>query len=584
MPSYTDEDRRRAVEVARGRAPADLLITNIRLVNTFTAEIYPAQVATAGALIAAVLGPDAKVPAREVVDGGGAYAVPGFVDSHLHIESSMVLPQAFAEAVVPRGVLTVIADPHEIANVMGLSGIRLMLEAARDLPLDVYFQAPSCVPATALETAGAEIGPREINELLSWPEVLALGEVMDFNAVVSQDGRAAAVLAEAVRRGAVIEGHAPNLTGGDLAAYVAAGVTSDHTFVTPALAAERLRGGVTLQLQLKSLAPETLRQVAVLARSLNLCLVTDDVMPDDLVTTGHLDHIFRTAVSMGLDPVEAVRAATLAPARRMRLFDRGAIAPGLLAHLVLTRDLRDFRPELVFHAGRLVARQGELVTPLPDYRPPQDALATVRIDAPGVERFRIRAPGRASDTATVRVIAMRPDSTYTAAETARLPVRGDVLDWTSGYLCLAAVFERHGRAGTSGYGFVRGALRRGAVAMTWAHDSHNLLVVGRTPEEMALAARWVVAQGGGMAAVQGTEVLGGVRLPVAGIVSDRPVREVARDLAGFRRALGTLGFEHRSPVMALGVLTLPVSPALKLTDRGLVDVAAGKIVPLFVEQ
>jgi len=585
MPQPNTKTRHRAVEVAQGRAPADLLLTNVRLVNTLTAEIYPAQIVIAGELVAAVVGPNERASAREVVDGSGAYALPGLVDSHLHIESSMVLPPAFAEAVVPRGVLTVVADPHEIANVMGLPGVRLMIEAARNLPLDVYFQAPSCVPATALETAGAEIGPGEIRALLSWDEILALGEVMDFNAVLSQEGRAADVLAEAVRRGAVVEGHAPNLTGGDLAAYVTAGVNSDHTFVTPPLAAERLRSGVTLQLQLKSLAPETLREAAARARSLNLCLVTDDVMPDDLVTTGHLDHVFRTAVGMGLDPVEAVRAVTLAPARRMRLFDRGAIAPGLLAHIVLTRDLRDFRPELVFYGGRLVAREGELLTPLPDYRPPQEALRTVRVPAPGPERFRIPTPGTpANGTAAVRVMAMRSDSTYTGADTARIPVRGGYLDWSSTDLCLAAVFERHARAGAVGYGFVRGALQRGAVAMTWAHDSHNLLVCGRTPEEMALAARWVVERGGGMAAVRGAEVLGSVRLPVAGIVSDRPVREVARELAGFRRALLTLGFEHRSPVMALGVLTLPVSPALKLTDRGLVDVNAGAIVPLFVEE
>jgi len=580
MPQPDRHARGRAVEVARGRAPADLLLTRVRLVNTFTGEVYPAQVAVAAGLIARVAGPEERVPAREVVDGGGAYALPGLVDSHLHIESSMVLPPAFAAAVVPRGVLTVVADPHEIANVMGLPGIRLLAEAARRLPLDVFLQAPSCVPATDLETAGAAIGPAEIRELLSWEAILAVGEVMDFPAVLAQEGRAAGVLAEALRAGAVVEGHAPNLTGGDLAAYVAAGVTSDHTFVTPALAVERLRSGVTLQLQLKSLAPETLRDAAALARSLNLCLVTDDVMADDLAQHGHLDHIVRTAVGMGLDPIEAIRAATLAPARRMRLADRGAVAPGLLAHIVLARDLQDFTADLVFHAGRLVARGGELITPVDGSRVPQAALQTVRISPPGPERFRIAAPGR---TATVRVMALRAESTYTAAETAHLPVRSGTVDWSASDLCLAAVFERHGRAGTVGYGFVRGALREGAVAMTWAHDSHNLLVLGRTPEEMAAAARWVVEAGGGMAAVRGTEVLGGVRLPVAGIVSDRSVPEVAAELSGFRRALGTLGFTHRSPVMALGVLTLPVSPALKLTDRGLVDVTAGRIVPLIVE-
>ncbi len=579
MKRIVDPARRlRAVEVARLRATADLLITNVHLVNTLTAEVYPAQIAFAAGLIAAVIPSDGVPPAaREVFDGQGSYAVPGLIDSHLHIESSMVLPPAFAAAVVPRGILTLIADPHEIANVMGVPGIKLMADACRDLPLDVFLQAPSCVPATSLETAGAEIGPAEIRELLSWDEVIALGEVMDFNAVITQEGRAADVLAEAVRHGAVVEGHAPNLTGPDLAAYVTAGVTSDHTYVTPPLALERLRSGVTVQLQMKSLAPETIRVASAHARSLNLCLVTDDVMADELISTGHLDHVLRRAVGMGLDPIEGVRATTLAPARRMRLDDRGAIAPGHLAHIVLTRSLDDFRADAVFHSGRLVAREGELIVPLNGFVPPEAAYKTVRINPPGADVFRVPAAGA---NATVRVISLRPDTTYTDAQTATLPVRGGFLDWGASDLCLAVVLERHGRSGTIGYGFVRGALRHGAVAMTWAHDSHNLLVVGRSPQEMTAAARWVIESNGGMAAVRGTDLLGSVRLPVAGIVSDRGVPEVAIELTRFRRALQALGSTHASPIMTLGVLTLPVSPALKLTDRGLVDVVRGKIVPL----
>jgi len=574
------ERRRRAVAVAQRRAPADLLLTNVRLVNTFTAEVYLAQIAVAAGLVAAILPPDEQsYRAAEVVDGRGRYAVPGLVDSHLHIESTMVLPPAFAAAVVPRGVLTVIADPHEIANVMGVAGIALMAEASRGLPLDVFLQAPSCVPATDLETAGAELGPGEIGPVLARDEVLALGEVMNFNAVLAQEGRVAGVLAEAVRRDAVVEGHAPNLTGPDLAAYVAAGVTSDHTSVTPDLAVERLRFGVTLQLQLKSLSPETIRAAAAHARSLNLCLVTDDVMPDDLVATGHLDHILRTAVARGLDPVEAVRAATLAPARRMRLDDRGAIAPGRLAHIVLTPSLEEFHAAAVFHAGTLVAADGALTVPLPPYTPPAAARQTVRIPPPPADAFRIRASG---STVTVRVMEMHPTTTYTEAGTAMLPVKDGFIDWESSDLCLAAVFERHGRSGTRGYGFVRGGLRHGAAAMTWAHDSHNLLVIGRSAADMAAAAAWVVHSGGGMAAGRGAQVLGAVSLPIAGIVSDRSVPEVAADLSQFRRALEALGFAHASPIMALGVLTLPVSPALKLTDRGLVDVKAGTIVPLVV--
>ncbi|HEX4841185.1 MAG TPA: adenine deaminase C-terminal domain-containing protein, partial [bacterium] len=542
---------------------------------------YPAHIAVVAGIIATVLSPNDPIPkALQVFDGGENYAVPGLIDSHLHIESSMVLPPAFAAMVVPRGVLTVIADPHEIANVMGLAGIKLLAEASKDLPLDVFWAAPSCVPATSLETAGAEIGPSEIRQLLNWDTVVALGEVMDFTGVIAQEGRTAAILAEAVREGAVIEGHAPNLTGPDLAAYIAAGVTSDHTYVTPALAQERLRSGVTVQLQLKSLARETIRAVQAHARSLNLCLVTDDVMPDDLVTTGHLDHILRRAIELGMDPIEAVRATTLAPARRMRFEDRGALAPGYLAHIVLTRSLEDFQADAVFHSGRLVARGGKLLVPLTGFTPPLSARNTVRVRPPSAETFRLRANG---SSVTVRVIGMRSDTTYTDAQTAVLPVGNGFLAWESADLSLAVVIERHGRSGTIGYGLVRGALKRGAIAMSWAHDSHNLLVVGRSPQEMAVAAKWVIDANGGMAAVNGTTVLATVRLPVAGLVSDHSVPEVAAELSGFRQALQTLGFTHVSPVMALGVLTLPVSPALKLTDRGLVDVVRGTLVPLIVE-
>ncbi len=506
----------------------------------------------------------------------------------------MVLPPAFAEAVVPLGVLTVTPDPHEIANVMGLDGIRLLLEQSRGLPLDVFMQVPSCVPATRLETSGASIGPEEVATALGWEGVIALGEVMDFPAVIAGEGRMTAILGKALDAGTVIEGHAPNLTGADLAAFVASGIDSDHTFVTPALALERLRSGVTLQLQEKSLAPQTLAAAQGAARALNLCLVTDDVLPDDLLARGHLDLVLREAIRMGLDPVEGIRAVTLAPARRMRLYDRGAIAPGLVAHLVLVSDLNQFRADVVFSRGVLVAEEGRLLPGAVTAGPaPAAGLGTVRIPSPGIERFCVEAPGSrvktpagltGRSTARVRVMEMNACTTYTRSAEASLPLVDGCLDWESSDLCLAAVFERHGRAGTVGYGLVRGALREGAIATTWAHDSHNLLVIGRSAAEMAAAARWVVEHGGGMAAVRGTKVLAGVPLPVAGIASDQPIRVVGEQVAAFRSALASLGFEHRSPIMTLAVLTLAVSPALKLTDRGLVDVVRGRLVDLFIAE
>ncbi len=350
---------RAASAAAAGRRPFDLLISNVRIVNVFTGEVLPEHIGIAGGLFSRIFSLEAPLPqAGRHVDGRGRFAVPGLIDCHLHVESTMFLPPAFAEAVVPLGVLTVTPDPHEIVNVMGLDGMRLLIDLSRGLPLDVFFQVPSCVPATNLETAGGVIGPAEVSTALSWNGVIALGEVMDYPAVIAGDPRMLGIVGAALAAGAIIEGHGPNLTGADLAAFVASGITSDHTQVTRDLALERLPSGVTLLLQEKSLAPETLAEVEIAAQTLNLCLVTDDVMPDDLLARGHLDLVLREAIRMGLDPVEGIRAVTLAPARRMRLYDRGGIAPGLVAHLVMASDLDDFHAEMVFSRGVLVAQDG----------------------------------------------------------------------------------------------------------------------------------------------------------------------------------------------------------------------------------
>jgi adenine deaminase len=589
MPHRHDLDapvaHRAAAAAAAGRQPFDLLVASARIVNVFTGEVLPGHIGIAGGLFSRVFDREDGLPAaREIINAHGRFAVPGLIDCHLHFESTMVMPQAFAEAVVPRGVLTVTPDPHEIVNVMGLDGMRLMLEASRGLPLDVFLQVPSSVPSTILETAGARIGPAEVREALGWPGVIALGEVMDYPAVIAGDARMHDILAVALEAGTVIEGHGPNLSGRELAAFVAAGIDSDHTLMTPALALERLRSGVTVLLQEKSLSPETLRAVGSAAQTLNLCLVTDDVLPDDLLARGHLDLVLREAIRHGLDPIGAIRAVTLAPARRMRLYDRGGIAPGLLAHLVLASDLNDFKPDMVFARGVLVARDGRLTEAGErGLRAPRtvEGRNTVRLQPPPAERFRLAAPDSRAE-ARVRVMEMNQTNSFTRAGEATLPVRDGLVDWESSDLCLGAVFERHGRAGTVGYGFIRDALRGGAMATTWAHDSHNLFVLGRSADEMAAAARWVVERGGGIAAVRGEHVLAGVPLPVAGIISDAPVAEVGRQVAALRAALERLGFVHRSPIMTLGVLTLAVSPELKLTDLGLVDVNRGRLVSLFM--
>jgi adenine deaminase len=564
----------RTLAVARGDEPADLLLRNARLVNVLSGEIHPADVAVAGPLIAGV---GEGYAARREIDLGGRYLCPGFLDAHVHIESSMVPPAEFARAVLPRGVTTVVTDPHEIGNVMGLEGIRFMLGDAAGSPLDVRVNAPSCVPATHLETSGARLEAADLMALLSEPKVLGLAEVMNFPGVIQGDPEIVAKLC--AFHGRIVDGHCPGLSGHRLSAYAAAGISSDHECVAVEEAREKLRVGLAIFLREASNA-RNLRDLLPLVTPANerrLCLCTDDRHPIDLLGEGSIDHLVRLAIADGIDPVTAIRMATLNTAEHYRLKDRGAIAPGRRADLVVFSNLDAPRADEVFVSGELVAREGGMVHERRHRR--YDQLPrTVHIDPERLD-FTIRAVA-----SQARVIGVIPDQLITHHLTLPVPVRDG---WAQADperdLLKMAVIERHHGTGNIGLGFVQGiGLTRGAIASTVAHDHHNLVVIGADDVSMRTAALAVANAGGGLAAAEGERELTVLPLPIAGLMSEWEIDMVRDRLQRLLDDAHRLGARLRDPFMAMSFLALEVIPALKLTDKGLVDVEQFEVVPLFV--
>lgn len=563
------------IRVARGEKPADLVLRNARLVNVFSGEVHPADVAIhAGRVVG--LG---RYGGREEMDLGGRYLCPGFIDGHVHLESALVHPAEFARAVVPHGTTTVIADPHEIANVLGLEGVRYLLEATAGLPLNVYLMAPSCVPASPLETAGAELSAADLTVLFQEKRVLGLAEMMNFPGVVA--GRPEVLEKLSAAGGRPIDGHAPGLAGLELNAYVGAGIRSDHECTTLGEALEKLRLGMAIMIRQGSTAHnlEELLPLVMPGNASHCFFVTDDRHPLDLLSRGHIDAILTQARPQELlPPVTLVQMATLNTARHFRLWDLGAVAPGYRADLVVLEDLEQFRVVQVFKDGRLVAREGTLLEEaLPAQRPmPPTAMRVPDLRA---ERFSVPAGG-----SRVRVIGVVPGQVFTrqlVAE-ARLEAGLAVADPEHDLLKIAVV-ERHRGTGNIGLGFVQGfGFRRGAMASSVAHDSHNIVVVGCSDAEMARAVEAVVHLGGGQVVVAGDEVLAELPLPIAGLMSDRPLEEVRDRLAEMDQAAGELGCRVASPLMTMAFLALVVIPELKVSDRGLVDVQAFDFVPLFL--
>jgi len=569
------------ISVARGEAPADLLLKNAHIINTFVGEIEQGNVAIYGDRIAGVGDYDR---AKEVIDLQGSYLAPGLINGHTHIESSMLHPAHYAQAVVPHGTLAVVTDLHEIANVCGLEGIKFVMDWAQKLPLDMLFMVPSCVPATTLETSGAQISAEEIKKLLAYPNVIGLGEMMNFPGVIN--GIKEVLDKIIVSKGRVIDGHAPGLGGEDLNAYMAAGILSDHESTTLEEGKEKLQKGMHLMIRegsseknLDALLP------LVTNNTYKRCLfVVDDCSCDDLLREGDIDAVVRKAINRGLEPVRAIQMATINTAEYFRLHDRGGIAPGYRADFITITDLSKLEIDMVFYQGKLVARQGK-----PLFSPPYtlpELTDTVRIKPLSVDSLKIPLPrreklgeGEATEE-SYPVIEIVPGQIITKKKVEKVKVvDGEVMPDLEKDILKLVVAERHKASGNVGLGLVKGfGLKKGALASSVAHDSHNIVVVGTNDRDILKAIGEIERLQGGLVACADQKVLAALPLPVAGLLSSEPLEVVVPQLEEVEKAAATLGNLPPAPFSILSFLALPVIPELRLTDLGLVDVVEFKLI------
>ncbi|RCK31645.1 adenine deaminase [Thalassospira xiamenensis] len=570
--------RTRAVAAARGDEPFDILITGGKLVDMVTGEIRKADIGLIGPMIASVHEPATRSDARKIVSARGGYVSPGLIDTHMHIESSMVTPAVYAETVVARGVTTIVWDPHEFGNVRGLDGVRWAIDATRDLPLRVLVLAPSCVPAApGLEISGADFDGEAMAEMLSWPEIAGVAEVMNMRGVIDRDPRMTNIMQAGLASGKLVCGHARGLEGPDLAAFMTAGVSSDHELVSNDDLMAKLRAGLAIEMRGSHdhLLPgfvETLNELGFLPQTVTLC--TDDVFPDDLFNAGGLDDVVRRLVRYGMKPEWALRAATLNAAMRLGRSDLGLIAAGRRADIVIFDDLTDFRARQVIANGEIVAGAGEMASGAISIDP-APLSDTMKMDVLTIDDFRVPASGDRVRIATID----RPRFTRWATDDA------DVKD---GYVVppmgttMIAVAHRHGKADSKPrVGFLTGwGDWKGAVCTTVSHDSHNVTVFGGNPRDMMVAANAVIRAGGGMAVASNGKLDALLPLPLCGLVSDAPMDHVAQQFADIRTATDAI-VDWQPPYLVFKALfgaTLACNPGPHQTDRGIGDVTTGQLL------
>ncbi|HUQ21483.1 MAG TPA: adenine deaminase [Gaiellaceae bacterium] len=567
MPRTGDLPRRLAV--ARGDEPADLVVTGGRVLSVFTREWLDVDVAICDGVVAGL----GSYKGAETLDADGAFIVPGFIDAHMHLESVKLLVDEFARLVLPLGTTAIVADPHEIGNVLGTDGIHWLLDASSDLQLEVFFMAPSCVPASHFESPRRPLGPGDLDSLMRRRRVIGLAEMMNFPGVVAGDPDELAKLA--LDGAAHVDGHAPRLRGRDLQAYAAAGIYSDHEALTVEEGRERLRAGMWLLIREASMA-RNLEALLPLVHEFGpgrMAFCTDDRDPEHIADEGHINAMVRAAVAQGITPENALLLASLHPAQWHGLSHLGAIAPGYQADLLFLPDLESFVPEIVLKRGRPLQ---PVVTPVaPDW-----VRQSVRIKPVSAADFEIAWHG-----GPARVIGLVEDQIVTDSlvEEPRSQNGRAVADTERGHTKIAVV-ERHLGTGRIGLGLLSGSgLQRGGLASTVAHDAHNIVVVGMSDEDMAAAVTRLAEIGGGIVAIEGGAVLAECPLPIAGLLSDAPLDVVIEQSRACNEAAASLGWLGATPFLTLAFLALSVIPSLKITDHGLVDVDRFELVPLSVD-
>ena len=556
------------INVARGLEKADLVIKNANVVNVLSEEIYKGDIAIVDGIIAGI---GENYSGKKEIDVNGAYVSPSFIDGHVHLESAMMLPKEFASVVLPAGTTTVIIDPHEISNVLGLHGISFMHEAVKNLPMDVFTMLPSCVPATPFETSGFDLNSYDLSLLIDKPWVLGLAEMMNFPGVLNLDNNVMAKLELAKSKEKRIDGHAPYVSGKDLCAYVASGVKSDHECTTPEEAIERIRLGMYVMIR-EGTAAKDLDALLPVLKNCNTrkCIfVTDDRHPSDLKE--HINGMVRRAVEAGVDPIKAIQVASLNTAEYFGLQNLGAIAPGYKADLLVLPDLKSFKPDIVMKNGNVIAHNGKLAVEIPQ----GEALAVrnsvnVRWITPEDFKISVNEPDGKIGVKALEVI---PHQLITkSVETEALVEDGNAISNIENDTLKICVIERHRATGNIGKGFVKGFnLKCGAIASTVAHDSHNMIVIGTNDADMYTAAVALIKCKGGKVVVKDGEIISELALPIAGLMSDREFDYVVDKCEELNQAAHSIGCELNDPFMTMGFLSLPVIPELKITDKGVFD-------------
>lgn len=568
------------INVARGLEKADLVIKNANIVNVLSEEIHKGDIAICDGVIAGI---GENYSGEKEIDINGAYVTPSFIDGHVHLESTMMLPKEFAKTVLPAGTTTVIIDPHEISNVLGLHGISFMHEAVKDLPMNVYTMLPSCVPATPFETSGFDLNSYDLSLLIDKPWVLGIAEMMNFPGVLNHDKNVMAKLELAKSRGKRIDGHAPYLSGKDLCGYIASGVKSDHECTTPEEAIEKLRLGVYVMIREGTAAKDLDALIPVLKTSnTRKCIfVTDDRHPADLKE--HINGMVRRVVEAGVDPIKAVQVASLNTAEYFGLKDLGAIAPGYKADLLVLPDLKTFKPDIVLKDGQVVAQDGKLAVEIPE----NDAIATrnsVNVRWITMDDFKIQTEG--DGVKKVRALEVIPHQLITKSVMSDVKVvDGNAVSNVETDTLKICVIERHRATGNIGKGFVKGFnLKCGAIASTVAHDSHNMIVIGTNDFDMYTAAVALIKCQGGKVVVKDGEIISQLPLPIAGLMSDKEFDFVVEKCDELNKTAHSIGCKLEDPFMTMGFLSLPVIPELKITDKGVFDTNKFDFVDIFEEE
>lgn len=568
----------------------DLLVKNVKIFNSYLKKFKDGNVAILNNKFLYIdNNKNIEFEASSTIDGKNQYMIPGFIDIHMHIESSMMTPAPFCHHLSKNGVTTIVAEPHEIANVFGKKGIEAMIAAENSINTSIFYGIPSSVPSTSpdLETTGAILDFEEMKNLTSNPKVICIGEIMNYRKVIVDNSLDICKFIEYVKKNKpqyAIEGHCPKLLDLDLAKFLYLGINGDHTEHTFEEFVQRFENGMFMELQAKSISSELINYIKENNLYEHFAFVTDDTMPDTFLHKGHLNVVIKKAIQAGINIENAIYCATFTPARRMNLHDRGVIATGKKADFLLIDNLKNLHITQTFIDGKEVYNINSEAKYIPtDYKFPEEFYQSVRVEKINEDIFQIPVNNKENEV-NCRIIKVIDGSTRTTEIIEKLNVKNGYLDWENSPYMLIAVFERHGKNGNIGFGLVTGdCIKNGAIATTYAHDHHNLMVIGKNIKDMTKTINRIIELQGGICCVENEEILAEVPLPVAGILSEKTVQELGKEVEILREKMSQLGYKHYNPIMSLCTLSLPVSPALKITDKGLIDVNQGKIVNLIID-